>query len=105
MYNSHSNSLAWTISYDSTYFIDRENQDPGKGYDLSRAQGESGLQAGPAAGVLDQSPRPGKYVACGFWVDFACEIQTPALVLLLRPLLTLTMSSLLLLDIIKFFES
>ena len=76
-----------------------------KGYDLSRAQGESGLQAGPAAGVLDQSPRPGKHVACGFWVDFACEIQTPALVLLLRPLLTLTMSSLLLLDIIKFFES
>lgn len=68
-YNSHSNSLAWTISYNSTYFIDRENQDPGKGYGLSRPQGESGLQAGPAAGVLNQSPRPGWYVTCGFWAD------------------------------------
>jgi len=35
----------------------------------------------------------------------AREIQTPALVLVLWPLLTVTMSSLLLLDIIRFFKS
>ena len=104
-YNSNSSSLAWAISYDSTYFIDGENEDPGKGYDLSRLQGESGLQAGPAAGILDRSPRPGRYVACGFWTDFASEMQTPALVWVLWPLLTVTISSLLLLDLIKFFES
>ena len=77
MYNSNSSSLAWAISYDSTYFIDGENEDPGKGYDLSRMQGESGLQAGPAAGILDRSPRLGDMspVDSGQTLQVKCRLQ------------------------------
>ena len=39
--------------------MDGENGGLERDYDLSRLQGEPGPEAGPAAGVLAQSPRPG----------------------------------------------